>query len=312
ARNLQSNASSIVNYLQISTFDKAITSLPLHYSFGLSVLNSFLEANAEVVLTSDSILTKGFWKTFKEQNVSFFAGVPFSFEILSQLRFKNMQLPSLNCLVQAGGRLTPDKIKIFEKIAKEKKSKLFIMYGQTEATARISYVPPEKLKDKSSSIGIAIPDGKLYLKLKTEDSEEGELIYEGPNVMLGYANSIKDLALGDQMGGRLPTGDLATKDEDGYFYLTGRMKRFLKLYGLRFNLDEAESLLNKELNCPTICFGNDECLQIRIASHHANYVEKATEIISKSYGIHHTKLHVKLIEEVPRTSSGKIKYSDLL
>ena len=312
AKNLQSNASSIVNYLNIRTTDKAITSLPLHYSFGLSVLNSFLEANANVVLTGDSIVSKRFWQTFKEQEVSFLAGVPFSFEMLNQLRFEKMHLPSLSCLVQAGGRLAPDKIEIFEKIAKEKKTNFYVMYGQTEATARISYVPPERLKDKYGSIGIAIPDGKLYLEFIDESFKEGELIYEGPNVMLGYANSIEDLALGDQMEGKLQTGDLAKKDEEGYFYLTGRIKRFLKLFGLRFNLDEAEVLLSKELNCSTICFGNDDCLQIRIESHNMCLIKKAIEIINNVYRIHHSKVNVQLIDQVPRTSSGKIKYDKIL
>ena len=309
-KNLQANASSIADYLKLKESDKAITSLPLHYSFGLSVLNSFLEVKAKVILTNDSLVSQGFWEAFKEQEVNFLAGVPFSFDILSQLRFGRMELPSLAYLVQAGGRLAPDKIKVYAKEAKDKNADFYVMYGQTEATARISYVPPEHLEEKCGSIGIAIPGGVLHLKLDSEESQEGELIYEGSNVMLGYADSFSDLALGDQMHGLLHTGDLAIKDKDGYFYLTGRLKRFLKLFGLRFNLDEAEVFLNKELHSPTICFGDDDCLQIRVESDDESIPEKVVELINKTYHLHHSKIKVELIRKIPRNGSGKIQYSE--
>jgi len=311
AKNLQANASSIADYLKLKESDKAITSLPLHYSFGLSVLNSFLEVNAKVILTNDSLVSRGFWETFKEQEVNFLAGVPFSFDILSQLRFGRMELPSLTYLVQAGGRLAPDKIQVYAKEAKDKNADFYVMYGQTEATARISYVPPERLEEKCGSIGIAIPGGALHLKLDSEESQEGELVYEGSNVMLGYADSFSDLALGDQMNGLLHTGDLAKKDKDGYFYLTGRLKRFLKLFGLRFNLDEAEVFLNRELCSPTICFGDDDCLQIRVESDDESIPEKAVELINKTYHLHHSKVKAELIRKIPRNGSGKIQYSEL-
>jgi long-chain acyl-CoA synthetase len=311
AKNLQANASSIADYLKLKKSDKAITSLPLHYSFGLSVLNSFLEVKAKVILTNDSLVSRGFWEVFKKQEVNFLAGVPFSFDILSQLRFGRMELPSLSYLVQAGGRLSQDKIQVFAKEAKDKNADFYVMYGQTEATARISYVPPERLEEKSSSIGIAIPGGTLHLKLDSEDSQEGELVYEGPNVMLGYADSFVDLALGDEMHGLLHTGDLAKKDKEGYFYLTGRLKRFLKLFGLRFNLDEAEVFLNRELCSPTICFGDDDCLQIRVESDDESIPKKAIELINNTYHLHHSKVRVELIQKIPRNSSGKIQYSEL-
>jgi len=185
------------------------------------------------------------------------------------------------------------------------------MYGQTEATARISYLPPEKLKEKLGSIGIPIPGGSLDIKTSSNKAEEGELIYEGPNVMLGYANSISDLACGDELKGRLHTGDLAKKDKDGFYYLTGRLNRFLKLYGLRINLDEVEEFLNKKLNCSTICFGNDECLQIRIESNKQNLIEKTLLLLNSFYGLHHSKIKVLLINKIPRNESGKIQYGQL-
>jgi long-chain acyl-CoA synthetase len=303
--NLQANASSIAHYLKLTKSDKAITSLPLHYSFGLSIINSFLEVKAKVILTNESLISRDFWQTFKQQEISFLAGVPFSFDILSQLHFDRMKLPSLKYLVQAGGSLLPNQIKTFAKNAKDKNADFYVMYGQTEATARISYVPPNKLEEKCGSIGIAIPGGKMYLK---SEPEESELIYEGPNVMLGYATSIEDLALGDELKGKLDTGDIARKDKDNYFYITGRLKRFLKLFGLRINLDEAELQLNQKLKCTAICFGDDNCLQIRIESNDEVMVEKAIDIVNNTFHLHHSKVKVSLINKIPRSSNGKIQY----
>jgi len=310
-KNLQSNASSIVKYLNLNNSDITITSLPLNYSFGLSVLNSFLKVNAKIILTNESIISRSFWDLFKHKKVSFLAGVPYTFDILLKLNFEKMVLPNLNCMVQAGGRLSTDKIKIFEREAINKNFNFYVMYGQTEATARISYLPPKKLKEKIGSIGIPIPGGSLDIKTNLNNTEEGELVYEGPNVMLGYANSISDLASGDELKGKLYTGDLAKKDKDGFFYLTGRLNRFLKLYGLRINLDEAEEFLNKKLNCLAVCFGDDECLQIRIESNKQNLIEKTLLLLNSFYGLHHSKINALLINKIPRNKSGKIQYGQL-
>ena len=310
-KNLQSNASSIVKYLNINNLDITITSLPFNYSFGLSVLNSFLEADAKIILTNESIISRSFWELFKDKKVTFIAGVPYTFDILLKLNFEKMVLPNLNCMVQAGGRLSTDKISIFEKEARSKNFNFYVMYGQTEATARISYVPPKKLKEKPGSIGIPIPGGTLDIKTNSDKAEEGELVYEGPNVMLGYASSILDLANGDELKGRLLTGDLARKDKDGFFYLTGRLNRFLKLYGLRINLDEVEDFLNKKLICAAVCFGNDDCLQIRIESNKKKLIEKTLLLLKSFYGLHHSKIQILLINKIPRNESGKIQYGQL-
>lgn len=135
------------------------------------------------------------------------------------------------------------------------------MYGQTEAAPRISYIPSDRVLDKPGSIGIPIPGGRLELA-----SDTGELIYYGSNVMLGYAESLADLAKGDECGGVLYTGDTATVDEEGFFTITGRMKRFIKLFGLRINLDEVERKLEALLQQPIACVGNDDKLLVATES----------------------------------------------
>ena len=127
--------------------------------------------------------------------------------------------------------------------------RFFVMYGQTEATARIAYVPPDRLSEKLGSAGIAIPGGRLSIEPAGAGTMDGpvtgEVVYEGPNVMLGYATGSGDLALGDELGGVLRTGDIGYLDEDGFLFLVGRSKRIAKVFGLRINLDEVEAAMRE-------------------------------------------------------------------
>lgn len=310
-KNLQSNASSIVKYLKINNKDISITTLPLHYSFGLSVLNSFLETKAKVVLTNESLLSRSFWSVFKNQKVSFLAGVPYTYDILLKLNFFKMDISNLNYLVQAGGKMEIEKTKFINMESKKNNINFYVMYGQTEATARISYVPPNRLQEKIGSIGISIPGGELSLKKKKDGVEEGELIYKGPNVMLGYSNSISDLAISDVNKSILNTGDLAYKDKDGFYYLIGRINRFVKLYGLRVNLDEVEMLISEKLGCVCICFEKNEYLEIRIESNNKNYLEKTKLILKDFYNLRYLNIVIKLVKKIPRNNVGKVLYSNL-
>ena len=193
-------------------------------------------------------MQKQFWNFFSEYNATSFGGVPYTYEMLDKLRFYRMKLPSLRYMTQAGGKLLPELHKKFAEYAEQNNKKFIVMYGQCEATARMGYLPYEKSVEKCGSMGIAIPGGKFRLiDVNGDNINEpfitGELVYEGDNVTLGYAECTDDLAKGDERHGVLYTGDMARFDKDGYYYIVGRKKRFLKVYGNRVSLDEIDMLI---------------------------------------------------------------------
>src|SRR5262249_1179163 len=151
--NLQANAASIVEYLGITPDDRCITSLPMAYSYGLSVLHTHLLAGAQVLMTTGGFLQREFWTLFREQGATSLAGVPYHYDVMLSRRLLDQDLPSLRVLTQAGGRLSPERIEQLEGAAARRGWRFFVMYGQTEATARISFVPPDQLRTKIGSIG---------------------------------------------------------------------------------------------------------------------------------------------------------------
>lgn len=314
-RNLQSNAASIAEYLKLGPEERPITSLPMSYSYGLSVINSHLHAGGSLICTNTSVVSKEFWTTFQKYQCTSLAGVPFTYHTLEKLRFERMTLPSLRTMTQAGGRLDPAKVKKFGEIAHEKNIRFFVMYGQTEATARISYLPPELLKEKPDSIGLAIPGGELLVHLPetvtSTGKAVGEIHYRGPNVMLGYAETRDCLARGDDLGGLLRTGDIGYRDDKGLFYITGRLKRFIKIFGLRVNLDEVEKMLESDSACPVACGGRDESMHILLETRNPDLPDQAIQKVSALYKIHHTAIKAKAVENLPVLPSGKKDYQIL-
>ena len=313
--NLYANCNSIIEYLGINDQHRAITNLPLYYSYGLSILNTHLEKGASLVVTDSSIMSKEFWETFKEHKVSTLNGVPYNYEIFRRIGLMKMDLPSLKYMTQAGGKLNEKLVKEFSSWAKERGIVFYVMYGQTEATARISYLSPTMTTQKGTSIGVAIANGKLTIRdLNTSKNVEealinGELIYEGKNVMLGYASSLEDLARGDVLHGVLHTGDVAYKDEDGYFYITGRIKRFIKIHGNRVGLDEIEQFLKQNYS-DVLVTGIDNKLMIATLSEECN--EEIKNRLIKKYKLHHSVLKVRRVEAFPISSAGKVKYQELI
>jgi acyl-CoA synthetase (AMP-forming)/AMP-acid ligase II len=302
--NLDANARSIAEYLGLTATDRPITSLPMPYSYGLSVINSHLQAGAAIVFTEDSVLRREFWDAIDRYGCTSFAGVPYTYQLLLQAGLLTKRGASLKTLTQAGGRLDERHIRQMLALSESRGWRFFVMYGQTEATARIAYVPSERLREKVGSVGIAIPNGSL-----TVDEHTGELIYSGPNVMQGYAESRADLARGDELHGILRTGDIARLDADGYAYITGRLKRFLKLFGKRFNLDEVESIVSRHLAAQVACFGSDDLLQVAIEG--ANPIDEAREMVCKLFDLPRTAVNVISIAALPRTANGKLDYQAL-
>lgn len=302
-RALAANAAAIAQYLELSSSARPITVLPIQYSYGLSVVNSHLHAEASLVLNSAPVTTRAFWDTAKAQQATSMAGVPYSYESLQRMDLNALAPTSMKVFTQAGGRLRPQLVSHFADLASARAGQFFVMYGQTEATARISYVPPSRLSDKLESIGIAIPGGELDV------SPAGELVYRGANVMLGYADARSDLALGDTLQGVLNTGDLAKRDADGFYYLTGRMKRFSKLLGLRINLDDVDALLAAELACAAACTGSDTALDIAVEDH--TQLARARDVVVRTYRLHASVVKVSHVAALPRTPHGKVDYAAL-
>ena len=301
--NLASNAQSIVSYLGINNNERPITSLPMYYSYGLSVINSHLLVGSTILLSNYSVIDPEFWKFAEEQKATSVSGVPYTYEIFQKIHLLDKDLPYLKTFTQAGGKMNAEDVKQFALLCSKQGKRFFVMYGQTEATARISYLPSDRTIEKSGSIGIAIPDGKLSI------AEDGELVYEGKNVSMGYAESYLDLSKGDERKGKLNTGDLATIDDDGFYYITGRKKRFLKVYGNRVGLDELEQLLFPVFG-KVYCVGEDNHVYIISSSKDVNndtildYVANKTRLNKNAF----TYIY---LEDIPYNSTGKVLYSKL-
>ncbi len=309
-KNILSNAQSIISYLGIRDTDKAIASLPLHYSYGLSILHTHLFAGGAIVLTQYNVMQQPFWDVVQQQHCTSFAGVPYMYEMLEKIHFGQLSLPLLKTMTQAGGHLDKALVIKFSQIMKAKQGKFFVMYGQTEATARIAYLPPHLLPAKAGAIGIAIPEGQLCVMegevRKLQPGSIGELVYFGPNVMMGYAEGVEDLSKGDLLTGMLRTEDQGYFDADGIFYVTGRKKRISKVYGSRINLDEVELLLKPIGNAAVV--SDDQRIYFFIENGNNEQLKAGIDILSNKLKLHPSTFKGTKILKFPLTASGKIDY----
>lgn len=312
--NVLDNAQSIVQYLKLDETERPITTLPMNYTYGLSIINTHLLTGATILVTDKGLMQKEFWNFFKEREATSFGGVPYTYEMLDKLRFYGMKLPSLRTMTQAGGKITPELHEKFAKYAQEQGKHFVVMYGQCEATARMGYLPPEKAVEKKGSMGIVIPGGKFKLvdadgKEITEPFNTGELVYEGKNVTLGYAECGEDLSKGDERNGILETGDIAQFDEDGFYYIVGRKKRFLKIYGNRVNLDEVDRIIKGQFDIEVASTGLDDHMYIFVTDE--KYVEPVKNFIVGKTRLNPAAFKVLFIDEIPKNDSGKTLYKEL-
>lgn len=296
------NADSICRYLHLDSSDMGITVLPLNYSYGLSVLNSHLAVGAAIAVTDLTVLDRAFWELMRDQHVTSFPGVPYSYEMLVRVGVLKERFPKLRRMTVAGGRLSDTRTQQLVEYSERCEIEFFVMYGQTEATARISYVPPAQLPRKIGSIGIPIPEGHM------ECAADGELIYRGPNVMMGYAYDAEDLLAGDVCRGVLATGDLAHVDDDGYFFIDGRKNRFIKLHGLRVSLDDVERAV-ESLGGNAAAVGDDSRLVVVIEPGIDETAVRA--LLNQRYGFHHSVFQIRHMEKLPRLDSGKKNYQEI-
>jgi acyl-coenzyme A synthetase/AMP-(fatty) acid ligase len=310
--NILANARNVGKVFEINLDDRALAMLPMYYTMGLSVITSYLYGGATVLLFNGSLTDAVFWKFLKEQKATILTGVPYTFEILSKLRFTRMDLPDLKIITQGGGKLSPILFNEFADYATRTGKKFIATYGQTEGTARMAYLPAEFAQTKIGSIGKAIPEGRLYLVDEsgeeiTQADTPGEMVYSGPNVTLGYAFSGEDLGKNDEREGVLPTGDIAIKDSDGFFYIVGRISRFLKLYGVRVGLDEVEQLIFQAFGVENICTGTDEKMKIYVTNQ--EMMTAIADFVIQKTGLYHQAFEVLFIPQIPRNDVGKVIYN---
>lgn len=312
--NVLDNAKSIAKYLKLDDTERPITTLPMNYVYGLSIINSHFLVGATILLTDKGLMQKEFWSFFKEAEATSFGGVPYTYEMLDKLRFYRMKLPSLRTMTQAGGKITPELHEKFAAYAAENGKNFVVMYGAAEATSRMGYLPPEKAVEKKGSMGIPIPGGKFRLMDANGDEitaphTTGELVYEGKNVTLGYAECGEDLIRGDERHGILETGDMAQFDEDGFYYIVGRKKRFLKIYGNRVNLDEIDRLIKGEFEIEAASSGKDDHLYLFVTDE--KMAEPVREFVIGKTRLNPAAFKAIVIDEIPKNDSGKTLYTEL-
>ena len=312
--NIEAAGLNISTFFELKVTDRPLMVLPLYYTMGLSMVFSHLRVGATILITGLSMTDLNFWKFLKEQQATSFTGVPYSFQILNLMRFFRMDLPHLELLTQGGGKMPTDLNIKFAEYCQDKGKRWIATYGQSECTARMAYLPAKWALDKVGSIGIAVPNGELSLidtdgNLIHTSHTEGEMCYRGKNVTMGYAREQADLALGDERNGYIRTGDLAYFDEDGCYYIVGRMGRFLKLFGMRVGLDECEQIVQTECGIECACVGTDEKMIVYITN--ADKQDNVKDILVQKTHIVATSFVVRVIADIPKNEAGKKLYSKL-
>ncbi|SEV84322.1 Acyl-CoA synthetase (AMP-forming)/AMP-acid ligase II [Prevotella aff. ruminicola Tc2-24] len=313
--NIEAAALNISTFFELTENDRPLMVLPLYYTMGLSMVFSHLYVGATILITNQSMTDRNFWRFMKEEHATSFTGVPYSFEILNLMRFFRMDLPDLTLLTQGGGRMTKELNLKFAEFCRDNGKRWIATYGQSECTARMAWLPAKWAVEKVGSIGIAVPNGELSLidmdgQPITTPHTEGEMCYRGKNVTMGYARKRDDLLLGDERHGFIRTGDLAYFDEDGCYYIVGRMGRFLKLFGMRVGLDECERIVKGAfpgLECA--CVGTDEKMLVYLTDE--SYKDRVKEELVNRLKLVATSFEVRIIPAIPKNEAGKTLYAQL-
>lgn len=300
---VSTNARDIADMLSITNEDVGITSLPPSYTYGLSVINSHLAVGAAILVTDSGVTTVDFWKAVSTHNVTSFAGVPTTYTMLRQMRWSLSDYPSLKYSTQAGGRLLDEDRHYFWKMFENLSKSFIVMYGQTEATARISITPHAMLKNNISTAGVAVNSGSLTIKNKNSVGI-GEIIFRGPNVMMGYAESEVDLTLDDVLQGVLETGDLGYL-KDNLLFITGRSKRIVKIFGIRVSLDDVDAWLTNYGSGVAVQASDKICVFMTYLNEKVT-LEVIRQDLAKHLSVNIRGVNTKLIQELPLLNNGKI------
>ncbi|MDP9406513.1 MAG: AMP-binding protein, partial [Actinomycetota bacterium] len=301
-RNLEANADAIADYLGLRPDDRAATTLPLHYCYGLSVVNSHLARGAGLVLTELSVVDECFWRLLRETRCTSFAGVPYTFDLLDRVGFADLDLPHLRYVTQAGGRLAPERVRRFADLGRRRGFDLVVMYGATEATSRMAYLPADLAAARPEAVGVPIPGGWFRLDPVAEGGPDvGELVYRGPNVMMGYAEGPADLHLPAQLD-ELRTGDLARQADDGLYEVVGRRNRIAKVYGVRIDLQHLEAVLAGQ-GLTTSCAAGDDGVVVAVEGAHEP--ESLRRLAARACGLPTRAVTLVCVPALPRLANGK-------
>ncbi|MAV82118.1 MAG: hypothetical protein CMI90_01475 [Pelagibacteraceae bacterium] len=311
--NLKHNTDSIIKYLKLTNKDTAITNLPISYSYMLSVINTHLEVGASVIISKYSLVEKEFWKTLKSSKITSLNGVPYTYEILLKIGLKNIKIDTLKYLTHAGGKIEKKMLKKIIKFCDKNNLKFFSMYGQTEASPRISYLKPEFSEKKLGSIGKGTPGNKIYLvdnlgKKIFKPLTEGEIICEGKNVFMGYSKNYEDLIEPNKENYKLKTGDLGFFDKDGFFYLTSRISKIAKIFGNRVDLGALENFMSQK-GYKIACLSNNKKIFIFVEKKYKKI--NLINVISKITNLNISSFELIKLKYLPRTPNNKISYNEL-
>lgn len=312
--NLEANAKNVAIAFGWTERERPVCDLGMQYTMGLNVINSHLYVGATVLLTTFNLLSGEFWNYIKTERATNFTGVPFSYDIFYRLRFERMDLPYLTTLSEGGGKLTDARFIQLAEYAQRTGKRFIASFGTTETSARMACLPAELALTKTGSIGRAIPEGELFLvdesgSVLTDPIAEGELCYKGPNVTMGYAVCREDLMKDDEFKGVYHTGDLARRDEDGCYFVTGRLSRFLKLLSYRVSLDQSERLIQQEFNIECACSGTDQQMNVYITD--ARRKDEVLEFLAEKTKLYASLFKIYVIDEILRNDSGKIRYQEM-
>jgi long-chain acyl-CoA synthetase len=318
--NIQANTESIVEYLGLQADDRMLVVLPFSYCFGASLLHTHLRVGGSVALCHTLTFPETVVDAIVQHQCTGFAGVPSTYQLLLRASsLSNRPLPSLRHLQQAGGKLPPSLID--ELVAAQPGARVFVMYGQAEATARLSFLPPEDIGRRRGSIGRGIP--RVRLRVVDEDDQDvapgavGEIVASGPSITKGYWNDPEATAQ-RYRGGFLLTGDLATVDEDGYVYIVDRAADFIKSWGIRISSQEIEEAA---LRVPSVMSAAavgvpDEIAGEAIVLFVVTRDEELTpdDVLIALRGVlakHMVPHQVRIVSELPLNANGKLVKSQL-
>lgn len=319
--NLVSNTASIVEYLKLTSRDSIVTILPFYYSYGSSVLHTHLQVGGRVILEKNLVYPHAVVETLAKERATGFAGVPSTFSLLvSRVKLQDYGLSALRYVTQAGGGMAPALTRRLCDLLPH--VSVVVMYGQTEATARLTYLPPDKLDSKLGSVGIPIPG--VRIEVRKEDGrpaptgEVGEIWASGRNVMLGYWRN--DTATREVLhGGWLKTGDMGRLDEDGFLYIVGRRSDMIKAGAHRIHPQDIEDVILElsEIQEVAAVGVDDEVLGQAIK---AFVVPVASSTLTpmkiqahcrERLATYKVPKFVELVTSLPRTASGKIRRAEL-
>ena len=311
-QNLGSNIKSIITYLKLDRYDSTITTLPMNYVYGLSIINTHLFVGGKIILNDFSVIDKRFWELIANHKITNINGVSYLYEIMDKIKFLDKDLSYVKFFTHAGGKISRQLQKKLIDFCIKNKKKIFFMYGAAEATARMGYVPWEYAKKKIGSIGIAIKGGRLWLENKKKQkiikkNKIGELFYSGKNVFSGYANNFRDLSTINNLD-ILRTGDFAKKDKDGFYFLSGRSDKFVKIQGNRLNLEDIERYTSN--------FGVKSVCKLNKQNKISIFIEKDIDErmllneIRNRVTVHPSNFIIKKIKKFPLNKNFKISYND--